>query len=81
MVLDWICGLGDDPVPPAVVLGVMIGVVEFFNSDVGVLEEAVVEGVAEGVTPIVVRIEAFLLKCRTPTPLLQSQNPDPSVQQ
>ena len=75
MVLDWICGLGDHPVPPAVVLGVMVGVVEVFNSDVGVLEEAV----AEGVTPIVVRIEAFSLKCRTPTPLLQSQNLDPPV--
>ena len=77
MVLDWICGVVDDIVPLAVVLGVLVGVVEVFISDVGVLEEAVVDGA----TPIVVRIEAFSLKRRTPRPLLQSQTVDLPEQQ
>ena len=72
-----------------VVLVEMVGVVEVFISDVEVLEETVVEEVVveeavveeavieeaavEGAIPIVVRIEAFSPKRRTPTPVSQSQ--------
>lgn len=60
-----------------VVLGVMVGVIETFNSDMEVLEEAVVECG----TPMVIRIEAFSSRRRTPAPILQSQEPELGRQQ
>ena len=74
MVVSWLLlllvidGLGvcDDLVTPVAVRGVMVGIVEGFNSDVGVLREAVIE--CDG--PMMVRVEASSLERKRPIPLV-----------
>lgn len=74
MVVSWLLlllvtdGLGvcDGLVTLVAVLGAMVGVIEVFNSDVGILREAVIE--CDG--PMMVRVEASSLERKTPTPLV-----------